>query len=196
VTLLAWPNLPLSDALTTGIPLEHRTYLRDGKILVWDGPVEDVLSPVCVGGQDGLRPWRLGSHPRLDGAEALKALDAAVAAYDRGRGVWPTMSVADRIAHVEAFLVAMRRQRDRVIRLIMLEIGKTLKDSTAEFDRTVTYVEDTIAALKELDRTASRFVVEQGFIAQIRRAPLGVTLVMGPFNYPLIDHGAGTGDAR
>jgi glyceraldehyde-3-phosphate dehydrogenase (NADP+) len=185
VTRLAWPNLPLPAALMNGIPLEHRTYLRDGTILSWDGPVEEVLSPVCIGGQDGLHPLRLGSHPRLDGAEALKALDAAVAAYDRGRGVWPTMSVADRIAHVEAFLAAMRRQRDRVIRLIMLEIGKTLKDSTAEFDRTVQYVEDTIAALKDLDRTASRFVVEQGFIAQIRRAPLGVTLVMGPFNYPL-----------
>ena len=128
---------------------------------------------------------RLGSHPRLDGAEALKALDAAVAAYDRGRGAWPTMSVGDRIAHVEAFVAAMRGQRERVIRLLMLEIGKTLKDSTAEFDRTIKYVEDTIAALKDLDRTASRFVVEQGFIAQIRRAPLGVTLVMGPFNYPL-----------
>jgi hypothetical protein len=79
----------------------------------------------------------------------------------------------------------MRRQREMVIRLTMFEIGKTLKDSTAEFDRTVQYVEDTIAALKDLDRTASRFVVEQGFIAQIRRTPLGVTLVMGPFNYPL-----------
>ena len=78
----------------------------------WDGPVEEVLSPVCVGGQDGLRPVRLGSYPRLDGAEALEALDAAGAAYDHGRGVWPTMSVADRIAHVEAFVAAMRRQRD------------------------------------------------------------------------------------
>jgi glyceraldehyde-3-phosphate dehydrogenase (NADP+) len=185
VTRLAWPSLPLSEALMGGIPLEHRTYLRDGKIMVWHGPVEDVLSPVCVEGRDGLRPLRLGSHPRLDGAEALKALDAAVAAYDRGRGVWPTMPVADRIAHVETFLAAMRRRRELVIRLTMFEIGKTLKDSTAEFDRTIKYVDDTIAALKNLDRTASRFVVEQGFIAQIRRAPLGVTLVMGPFNYPL-----------
>jgi delta 1-pyrroline-5-carboxylate dehydrogenase len=114
-----------------------------------------VLSPVCVAGEDGLHPLRLGSHPRLDAAEALKALDAAVAAYDRGRGIWPTMSVADRIAHVEAFLAAMCRQRDRVIRLIMLEIGKTLKDSTAEFERTIKYVEDTIGALKDLDRTAT-----------------------------------------
>ena len=137
MTRLAWPNLPLAEALTNGIPLEHRTYLRDGKILSWEGPVEDVLSPVCVAGEEGLRPLRLGSHPRLDGAEALKALDAAVAAYDRGRGVWPTMAVADRIAHVETFVAAMRGQRERVIRLLMLEIGKTLKDSTAEFDRTV-----------------------------------------------------------
>lgn len=182
---LAWPKSILPASLTDGIPLDHRTYLRDGEILTWDGPVDDVLSPVCAEGKDGLLPLRLGSHPRLDGAAALKALDAAVAAYDRGRGVWPTMAVAERIAQVEEFIAGMRQQRDRVIRLLMFEIGKTLKDSAAEFDRTIKYVEDTIAALKELDRTASRFVVEEGFIAQIRRAPLGVTLVMGPFNYPL-----------
>ena len=51
MTRLAWPSLPLSEPLTNGIPLEHRTYLRDGEILVWEGPVEDVLSPVCVAGQ-------------------------------------------------------------------------------------------------------------------------------------------------
>ena len=106
VTRLAWPNLSAVEELMSGIPLEHRTYLRDGEILFWRGPVEDVLSPVCVEDRGGLRPLRLGSHPRLDGAEALKALDAAVAAYDRGRGAWPTMSVADRIAHVEAFVAA------------------------------------------------------------------------------------------
>jgi glyceraldehyde-3-phosphate dehydrogenase (NADP+) len=44
---------------------------------------------------------------------------------------------------------------------------------------------DTVDALKELDRTASRFSRTGGILAQIRRAPLGVTLCMGPFNYPL-----------
>ncbi|MCX7958177.1 MAG: aldehyde dehydrogenase family protein, partial [Deltaproteobacteria bacterium] len=43
----------------------------------------------------------------------------------------------------------------------------------------------TIDALKELDRSASRFVINQGILAQIRRAPLGVVLCMGPYNYPL-----------
>lgn len=47
------------------------------------------------------------------------------------------------------------------------------------------YIIDTIDALKELDRVSSRFVVQQGIIGQIRRSPLGVTLCMGPYNYPL-----------
>jgi glyceraldehyde-3-phosphate dehydrogenase (NADP+) len=75
--------------------------------------------------------------------------------------------------------------RDQVVRFMMWEIGKTLPDSRKEFDRTVEYIRDTITALKELDRTSSRFALEPGFIAQIRRSPLGVVLCMGPFNYPL-----------
>jgi glyceraldehyde-3-phosphate dehydrogenase (NADP+) len=67
----------------------------------------------------------------------------------------------------------------------MWEIGKSFPDSEKEFDRTIAYIEDTIDALKNLDRTNSRFVLEQGIIGQIRRAPLGVTLCLGPTNYPL-----------
>jgi glyceraldehyde-3-phosphate dehydrogenase (NADP+) len=75
--------------------------------------------------------------------------------------------------------------RDEVVRLLMWEIGKTLEDSRKEFDRTVDYIRRTIDALKDLDRANSRFALDAGIIAQIRRAPLGVCLSMGPFNYPL-----------
>jgi glyceraldehyde-3-phosphate dehydrogenase (NADP+) len=67
----------------------------------------------------------------------------------------------------------------------MWEIGKTLKDSEKEFDRTCDYIVDTINSLKQLDRNSSGFVHEQGIMAQIRRVPLGVALCMGPYNYPL-----------
>ena len=67
----------------------------------------------------------------------------------------------------------------------MWEICKSFAESEKEFDRTIAYIEDTIDALKNLDRTNSRFVIEQGIIGQIRRAPLGVTLCLGPTNYPL-----------
>ena len=166
-------------------PIEQRDYLVGGQLHVWNGPLAEVRSPVQLRGADGDTPVIIGSTPLLDADTALTALDAAVAAYDRGQGAWPTMRVVDRIQHVEAFLRRMREQRDAVVKLLMWEIGKNLKDSQKEFDRTCDYITDTINALKELDRRSSRFELEQDTLGQIRRVPMGVALCMGPYNYPL-----------
>ena len=73
-------------------------------------------------------------------AESDAALDAAVAAYDSGRGAWPTMPVAERIACMHDFVRQMVAQRQPIVSLIMWEIGKSLADSQKEFDRTVEYI--------------------------------------------------------
>ena len=112
-------------------------------------------------------------------------MDAACRAYDSGRGHWPTLAVEDRIRHLEEFAYRMKEKREEVVRLLMWEIGKNLQDACHEFDRTLDYILGTIDALKDLDRAGSRFDITQGVAAQIRRAPLGVVLCMGPFNYPL-----------
>jgi glyceraldehyde-3-phosphate dehydrogenase (NADP+) len=167
------------------LPVEQRRYLCDGVIKEWSGPQQDVLSPICLVEGETLRQQVIGSYPLMTEVEALESLDAACRAYDHGCGEWPTMPVEKRIRHVEDFAVRMMERRHEVVTLMMWEIGKTLADAEKEFDRTVEYIRDTIDALKDLDRQSSRFVVEQGVIAQIRRAPLGVVLCMGPFNYPL-----------
>ena len=164
---------------------EQREYLVAGELKTWTGPLAVVRSPVYLAGPNGDEQVILGSTPLLDADTALTALDAAVQAYDRGQGVWPTMRVAERIQHVEAFLGRMREQRSAVVKLLMWEIGKNLKDSEKEFDRTCDYITETINALKELDRRSSRFELEQDTLGQIRRVPLGVALCMGPYNYPL-----------
>ena len=110
---------------------------------------------------------------------------AAVAAYDNGRGEWPTMTVAQRIACMQDFTKKMVARRDETVRLIMWEIGESRPDAQKEFDRTVDYIKATIDALKQLDNSNSRFLVVEGTIGQIRRTPLGVVLCMGPYNYPL-----------
>lgn len=166
-------------------PIEQREYLVDGTLHTWPGALAQVRSPVYLAGEHGDEQVILGSTPLLDAATALTALDAAVRAYDRGQGAWPTMRVAERIGHVQAFLARMRQQREAVVKLLMWEIGKNLKDSEKEFDRTCDYITDTINALKELDRRSSRFELEQDTLGQIRRVPLGVALCMGPYNYPL-----------
>ncbi|WP_060493483.1 NADP-dependent glyceraldehyde-3-phosphate dehydrogenase [Pseudomonas sp. NBRC 111140] len=176
-------NIP--EAWRMGAPLEQRDYLVNGELRRWDGPLATVRSPVWLKQGDTEHQVILGSAPLLDADTALTALDAAVQAYDKGRGAWPNMRVAERIQHVETFLARMREQRQAVVKLLMWEIGKNLKDSEKEFDRTCDYIVDTINALKDLDRRSSRFELEQGTLGQIRRAPLGVALCMGPYNYPL-----------
>ncbi|MBT9582990.1 NADP-dependent glyceraldehyde-3-phosphate dehydrogenase [bacterium] len=162
-------------------PLHQRDYLLDGQILPWKGDVQEVLSPVCLP-ED---PFVLGSFPSMAPEHSLAAVEAADRAWNFGAGAWPTMRVADRIRCVEDLAQAMAARRQEVARLLMWEIGKTWPDSLKEFDRTLEYIRCTIDAVKELDRTSSRFLHQEGILAQVRRAPLGVTLCMGPFNYPL-----------
>jgi glyceraldehyde-3-phosphate dehydrogenase (NADP+) len=176
-------NIP--ETWRLGAPLEQRDYLVNGELRRWDGPLATVRSPVWIKQGNEEHQVILGSAPLLDADTALTALDAAVQAYDKGRGAWPNMRVAERIQHVETFLARMREQRQAVVKLLMWEIGKNLKDSEKEFDRTCDYIVDTINALKDLDRHSSRFELEQGTLGQIRRVPLGVALCMGPYNYPL-----------
>ena len=167
-------------------PIHQREYLINGEMRQWDGPVSEVYSPICIPAADGTLQRKLvGSFPVTGPDEAVEALEAAVAAYDNGRGEWPTMSVADRIKCMEVFIGKMLEQKKLVVNLIMWEIGKNLADATKEFDRTVKYIYDTIDALKDIDRASSRFRIEEGIIGQIRRSPMGVVLAMGPFNYPL-----------
>ncbi len=165
--------------------VEQREYLINGELRIWDGKLNEVLSPVFIKEGETFTQKVLGQTPLLTEKESLEALDAAVAAYDLGHGDWPTKSVTDRINHIENFLHLMREKREEVVNLLMWEIGKPKKDSEKEFDRTCDYITDTINAYKDLDRNSAKLLEEQGFMAQIRRVPLGVALCMGPFNYPL-----------
>lgn len=178
-----WKAIP-EAYLLPGV-VNQTEYLIDGEILHWNGPMEKVHSPVYIKSKESLDVRVLGSYPLHTAKESLMALSAAEKAYDNGKGVWPTMSVEERILHMEEFTFRMISVRKEVINLLMWEIGKTLKDSEKEFDRTVEYIRDTIQALKELDRNSSRFEIRDSIIAQIRRAPLGIVLCMGPYNYPL-----------
>ncbi len=165
--------------------IDQREYLVDGELRNWAGEQNDIVSPIYLDNNGTIEPKIIGSTPLLGEAESMAALDAAVKAYHNGRGEWPTLTLVQRIAHVELFLAEMRLVRTAVVKLLMWEIGKNLPDSEKEFDRTCLYIEDTIRQLKELDRRSARFEMEEGIIAQIRRVPIGVALCMGPYNYPL-----------
>jgi glyceraldehyde-3-phosphate dehydrogenase (NADP+) len=165
--------------------LEQKVYLVGGELKKWDGPVQDVYSPVCVKEGNQYVRKRLGSFPVLTENESMEALQAAQSAYDLGRGEWPTMPVKKRIQHMLNFVKLMKEQKQEVVNYLMWEIGKNYPDSEKEFDRTVEYIIDTTEALKTLDRNSSRIEKKGDIYAQIRRGPFGITACMGPYNYPL-----------
>ncbi len=180
MALIEFPG-EVPEAVAVGGAAYSMRWLVNGEIRTWSGEGMDVRSPILVGGQRHV----LGQLPMVSAEAALEALAAAKAAWAHGRGPWPTMRTARRVGALEKFTDAMAAQREPVVRLLMWEIGKTRKDAETEFDRTVVYIRDTIEELKAFDRDGSRFKIEAGTLGQIRRSPLGVTLCMGPFNYPL-----------
>lgn len=182
----------LPDRCVQGMTLEQgaqemryitqRHTLINGEILPWDGPTQTVTTPYLVAGKRQL----IGEYPLLDSSVALSAADAAASAYDSGFGPWPQLDPEKRVAAIEEFLARMILKRDEVSLLIAKETAKPLSLSYKEFDRTVDYIHRTVSAYREL-------IWEEGITqpygtslqARIERTPLGTTLCMSPFNYPL-----------
>ena len=145
----------------------------------------DFIIGDAISSTEHYSPTVLGSIPAMGEAEGNEVVEAAVAAYNNGQGLWPTMKVIDRIKCMENFVTHMKATRSEVVKYLMWEIGKSLPDSEKEFDRTAEYIYDTIEDYKQLDRNNARFTKSQGVNAMVRRGPLGVVLCLGPYNYPL-----------
>lgn len=163
---------------------EGLRFVRDGVVTRWDGATQPIRSAVCVrDAQGSLSQLELGPAALCARAEGLAAVASAQRAWRGGRGDWPRASVAERIACVEEFARRAAPLRAAVARALMWEVGKPYADCLIEFDRTFQYVADTVAALRRIQQDAAARVPAGGYSARVRRAPLGVSLCMGPYNY-------------
>ena len=161
------PSIP--ENLQIKQPIHLRHYLVNGEMKDWEGETSEVFS--TISSTKEYQKTILGSIPTNQEPEAMEALDAATKAWDQGKGLWPTMKVKDRIECMESFVQKMEEKREEVVKLLMWEIGKSQPDSYKEFDRTVSYIYDTIEAYKELDRNSAKFEKYQGVYAHNRRGP-------------------------
>lgn len=163
------------------VPQAQARILINGEILSSGFETREVRSYCTLQAE----PTLLGYTANVSADLLQNAALAAHAAWNKGLGDWPTARMEERLNAVISFRDQMILQRELICRRMMWEIGKSWVDSQSEFDRTVQYITDTVEEVKRLDRDSARFQFSSGIMAQIRRAPLGVTLCMGPFNYPL-----------
>lgn len=160
--------------------------LIDGQLISTGFDRRTVMSPILTRSENGtLEDTPLGTTPQASLEHMQSAVQAAARAWRNGTGAWPSTLMEERIKAISQFSQRMLKHRETIVRLLMWEICKTRADAEAEFDRTIIYIHDTLEAAKALDRDSARLQFAQGYIAMVRRMPLGVTLCMGPFNYPL-----------
>ena len=167
-------------------PLFQKEILIGGELREWNGPVHFVKSPIHIRHENGsTERLTIGSYPLATTKEGIEALEGAKAAFDFGRGEWPSMTTQERIDRLEDFTEKMIAVRQEIVRLIVWEIGKPITDAEKEFDRTVVYIRQTIKAAARLNNKHMKVHITDTFIGHMRKVPFGVVLCMGPFNYPL-----------
>ena len=152
----------------------------------YNGKVTTVYSPVFVTEGEGAGDrMPIGTLPDMQPEHALEAVNAAAAAWDKGQGVWPQMSLAERIAAIERVVESLREQRSELVDVLMWEIAKSAPDAAKEFDRTMDFVAAAIEQLKK-DPTMGQGFSEWGEVSgvgvRVRRGPIGVMLGRAPLS--------------
>ncbi|TWU55796.1 aldehyde dehydrogenase family protein [Rubripirellula reticaptiva] len=95
------------------------------------------------------------------------------------------VSIDQRIAWVRRYAEYLTDHRDEIRDLISLEVGKLPWDADAEVSASISKIELSIAAFQQ--RRSDHVIQPQpGSIQRhIRYRPIGIALVLGPFNFPL-----------
>ncbi len=177
-------NLTLTPEELSGVPHVNgaRTFI-DGNIDDWEGDIVDVTSPLLDSNGDRIV---IGKMAQLTAGEAVKATKAAKRAWNNGTGFWPQLKMDDRIAAILNLVANLKAIREEIVHTLQWEICKNNADAAAEFDRTMLFIDATINAIREMDAREGNYTTVSGVTAKVRRAAVGVMLVMGPFNYPVI----------
>ncbi|GIF63034.1 aldehyde dehydrogenase [Asanoa ishikariensis] len=157
-------------------------------------PAEVVEAPSLVAGQwvtagphaDRIGPWVRGVVSTAHQVDQ-QDLEAALTYARSGARQVARMSPAARAAVLERAAVVTTAHRDRIARLLALELGKPVRDGLGEADR----VADTFTvSAAEARRIGGEVLPVAGFARGVgntaftHRAPVGVALAITPFNAP------------
>lgn len=115
--------------------------------------------------------------------DATRAVAAARAAFDSGP--WPTTPVAERVALLERVADLLARDREPLARLETADTGKTLAESRIDIDDVVS----VFRYYAHLVGTAADRLVDVGdpqVLSRVVREPIGVCVLIAPWNYPLL----------
>jgi malonate-semialdehyde dehydrogenase (acetylating)/methylmalonate-semialdehyde dehydrogenase len=111
--------------------------------------------------------------------EANWALAAAHEAYPE----WGSMPVARRVSFLYRFLQLVQEHEDRVSRVLVEEMGKSLTDARAELKRLIENVQ-VACGMPVMQQGDKVIGCSFGIDGEVLRLPMGVFTMIAPFNFP------------
>lgn len=115
--------------------------------------------------------------------DARAAVAAARAAFDDG--AWPATPVAERAALLDRIADLLQRDRESLSLLETADTGKTLPESRIDIDD-VTSVFRYYAKLVGVESDRLVDVGDPAVVSRVVREPIGVCVLIAPWNYPLL----------
>jgi aminobutyraldehyde dehydrogenase len=138
------------------------------------GEIEDDINPATG---EAVAKVQVGTREDADGA-----VRAAATAYDE---VWFDTPPKERSAMMLKLADAMEADAEELARLEAEDVGKPIEVSRAD----IPFIVDNLrffAGAARVQEGKSTGEYEKGFTSMIRREPLGVTVGICPWNYPLM----------
>ncbi|MCV6604310.1 MAG: aldehyde dehydrogenase family protein [Porticoccaceae bacterium] len=113
------------------------------------------------------------------------AIDATLAKAQQAQQSWRRQSIAERVALCRKFVEAFVSKKDDIARELSLQMGRPIAYAGGEVDglaeRASYMIDIAEPALKPIPLPQ-----KAGFQRAIKREPLGVVLVVAPWNYPYL----------
>lgn len=121
----------------------------------------------------------LAKTPLSSQAEVNQAIDAAYEAYKS----WKNQPVARRVQSLYKLVDLLRQNEDKIARLLVSEMGKSIPDAIAEMKRIHENVE-VACGMPVLQQGDKLIGASFGIDGEVIRLPLGVFVMVAPFNFP------------
>lgn len=111
--------------------------------------------------------------------ETARAIEAAYTAFPD----WKNTAASKRVAYLYSFLDKVIRDEEKISRILVEEMGKSLPDARAEMKRAVENIQ-AACAMPLIQQGDVMTGCSEGIDGTVLRLPLGVFTLIAPFNFP------------